>query len=319
MGALDETLESGGPRVYLSNSFVETKSALEALLPEIDDMDAEVSTLVAALDDSEVQTVTVTPGSPAAGTFALTTPATLGSQTTGTIAYNAAASAVEAALEALTGVGQGNVVVTGNAGGPYTVTFTGDLASCAIGALVADATLLSGEGSGVVVAVTTPGSDWVLLPEVEDEVGVKFVETTEPFTPAYKSMPTGEIVTARGIEMIKFSYCRRDAYALHKMLPSMSFAYTASASSQAGRKDMLLGTAPVANTYRHMLLLLRNDAGLATVYVLCKVRATGDFELSFGGKMTKIPAEFKVFAHPGFDEDEDVLWKYEFRAGKTGA
>jgi hypothetical protein len=62
---------------------------------------------------------TVTLGSPSAGTFTLT----VGASTTTGIAYNAAAAAVQAALEALPTVGTGNVVVTGSAGGPYAVKF----------------------------------------------------------------------------------------------------------------------------------------------------------------------------------------------------
>ena len=70
-------------------------------------------------------------GSPTGGTFTLT----FGGQTTTGIAYNAAASAVQSALVALSSVGTGNATVSGSAGGPYTVviqapgTLTGSGAS----------------------------------------------------------------------------------------------------------------------------------------------------------------------------------------------
>ncbi|MEV0247968.1 hypothetical protein AB0H76_15350 [Nocardia sp. NPDC050712] len=57
-------------------------------------------------------------GSPSGGTFTLT----FGGQTTSAIAYNAAASAVQSALIALSSVGSGNATVTGSNGGPYSVT-----------------------------------------------------------------------------------------------------------------------------------------------------------------------------------------------------
>lgn len=57
---------------------------------------------------AQVQTVKVT-GGPTSGTFTLT----VGAQTTTAIAYNASAAVVQAALEALSSVGTGNVVVTG--------------------------------------------------------------------------------------------------------------------------------------------------------------------------------------------------------------
>ncbi|MCU1640914.1 MAG: hypothetical protein JWN03_1189 [Nocardia sp.] len=56
-------------------------------------------------------------GTPTGGTF----PLTFNGQTATGIAYNAAASAVQTALEALSTIGTGNVTVTGSAGGPYTV------------------------------------------------------------------------------------------------------------------------------------------------------------------------------------------------------
>lgn len=61
-------------------------------------------------------------GAPTAGTFTLT----FNGQTTAAIAFNAAASAVQTALQALSGIGS-NVTVAGS--GPYTITFAGLLAA----------------------------------------------------------------------------------------------------------------------------------------------------------------------------------------------
>lgn len=78
-------------------------------------------------------TVTVT-GTPTGGTFTLTVTSqrTGVAATTATIAYNAAASAVQTALTALANVGAGNATVTGSAGGPYTVTFADSLGSMTV-------------------------------------------------------------------------------------------------------------------------------------------------------------------------------------------
>jgi hypothetical protein len=76
-------------------------------------------------------------GSPSAGTFSLT----YKGQTASGLAFNAAASAVQSALIALSTIGTGNVTVSGSAGGPYTVTFTGTLAQ--------DTTALTGSGAGL--------------------------------------------------------------------------------------------------------------------------------------------------------------------------
>jgi hypothetical protein len=85
-----------------------------------------------------IQLVTLT-GAASSGTFTLT----YRSATTGTIAYNAAASAVKTALEALTTLGTNNVLVTGSAGGPYKVGFANENADL----LTASAAGLTGGSS----------------------------------------------------------------------------------------------------------------------------------------------------------------------------
>lgn len=103
--------------------------------------------------NEEVQTVTVT-GSPGGGDFTLT----FDGQTTAAIAYNAAAAAVQAALVALSNVASGDVTVTGNAGGPYTLTFGGAYADTDVPQLTANgAGLTGGTSPGVTVATTTVG------------------------------------------------------------------------------------------------------------------------------------------------------------------
>lgn len=63
-------------------------------------------------------------GGPTGGTFTLS----FGGQTTAGIAYNASASTVQTALQALSSIGSGNATVEAQvAGGPYNVTFAGPL------------------------------------------------------------------------------------------------------------------------------------------------------------------------------------------------
>lgn len=65
-------------------------------------------------------TQTATVAGASGGTFTLT----YGGQTTTALAYNATAAAVQAALEALSNLAPGDVEVSGNLGGPYTLTFS---------------------------------------------------------------------------------------------------------------------------------------------------------------------------------------------------
>lgn len=108
----------------------------------------ELGTVLCEIALGEVQTVTVS-GSPTGGTYTLK--ATGGTVETATIAYNAAAAAVQTAIRGLGGAYAG-VVVTGSAGGPYTVTFPvggGDVVALTLGT-----NSLTG-GSSPSAAVTT--------------------------------------------------------------------------------------------------------------------------------------------------------------------
>jgi len=110
-----------------------------------------VGTDVARLGCADAQqTVTVTG---TGGTYKLA----VRSVPTDDIAFDALAAAVETALEAV--VGSGNVAVSGDAGGPYTVDFTNAEGGQAQAAMGVGASGLVGEGAGVVVTLVKPGHD----------------------------------------------------------------------------------------------------------------------------------------------------------------
>jgi hypothetical protein len=97
---------------------------------------------------NEVQTVTL--ANATGGTFTLT----YSGQTTGAIAYNATAAAVATALKALSNIGDTDVQVAGNAGGPYTVTFIGALAETNVAQLTASGASLNGVNEVQVITIT---------------------------------------------------------------------------------------------------------------------------------------------------------------------
>lgn len=111
-------------------------------------------TIQTEVDDC--QTVSIT-GSPTGGTFTLT----FGGNTTTGIAFNAAASVVQSALVALASIGAGNVTVTGSAGGPWLVDFTGTLGYAVQSVMTKDASLLTGGSSpNVSITHTQSGFTW---------------------------------------------------------------------------------------------------------------------------------------------------------------
>jgi NHL repeat-containing protein len=73
------------------------------------------------------------------------------------IGRNASATEVQAALEALSTLGPGNVAVSGAAGGPWDIEFKGIYAHNDVPELIGDAAGLSGEPKSVTVATTTEG------------------------------------------------------------------------------------------------------------------------------------------------------------------
>ena len=104
---------------------------------------------------NEVQTVTVS-GTPTGGSFELT----FAGDTTTPVMYNAVASDLQSALDALGSIGHGNALVGGGPfpGTPMTVTFRNALGSQDVPAMTVSAnTLTGGTTPNAAVATTTPG------------------------------------------------------------------------------------------------------------------------------------------------------------------
>jgi len=172
---------------------------------------------------NEVQTITIT-GTPTGGTFTLT----YDGQTTAAIAYNAAAAAVQSALEALSNIDSGDVACAGGPlpGSAVTVTFQNSLGGQNVDLLTANgAALTGGTAPAVAVAETTPGTvgakvDIVLVRSVEQSTvttewenkgddhvsasgadldGLDLTVTTAAFTPVSVAALAGGTVTTGGV------------------------------------------------------------------------------------------------------------------------
>ncbi|HZL35880.1 MAG TPA: RHS repeat-associated core domain-containing protein, partial [Tepidisphaeraceae bacterium] len=115
-----------------------------------------------------MQAVTIA-GGPTGGTFTLS----FGSATTSALPYNASAATVESALDALTGIGAGNVAVVGGTGGPYTIRFMGTLAGTNQPQLTANGAVLTGGTSPSVGVLTlVPGGDSGAQQSSQDPRGI---------------------------------------------------------------------------------------------------------------------------------------------------
>jgi hypothetical protein len=119
---------------------------------------SDVVALAPAAGANDVQTISET-GPPTAGNFTIT----LDAYTSGVIAYNATAAAVQAALVAMPNIGAGNVVCSGGPlpGTPVVCTFQGALASTTMSSLTTNSGGLTG---GTAAAThTTLGSPALAL------------------------------------------------------------------------------------------------------------------------------------------------------------
>jgi hypothetical protein len=94
-------------------------------------------------------------GNPGSGKFTLW----YKGEGTSDLPYHPAAGAVQTALEALTAIGAGNIVVTKDGNWGYVCSFTGNLANQQVPEIVADDSQLGGGGTIQVTTVTDGGPD----------------------------------------------------------------------------------------------------------------------------------------------------------------
>lgn len=87
------------------------------------------------------------------GTFTLT----FSGQTTSAIAWDASAATLDAALEALSNIGAGDVAVAKPSAGNWTITFGGALADTNVAQMTTNAGSLTGGASTAVVTTSTGG------------------------------------------------------------------------------------------------------------------------------------------------------------------
>lgn len=107
------------------------------------------------IGNNEVQVLTPG-GTISGGTWTIT----FGGQTTSNLAFNANAAAIQAALEALSSIGTGNVVVTGGpiSSGTVTLTFQGALGNTNVAQVTCSAASLTGSSPTLTPSTTTQGS-----------------------------------------------------------------------------------------------------------------------------------------------------------------
>lgn len=167
-GADPTSIGSATYRVAFAGAYVNVNVA-QLVITNVDmtyDVEGVVSvstSQVGQLPIDEVQTLSL-PVTPTGGDFTLT----YAGQTTAAIAWNAAASAVQSALEALSNIAVGDVICTGGAlpGTPVVITFAANLGDQDIALITGDGTNLTG-GSDNVDSFTEVQAGAVTVPQTD--------------------------------------------------------------------------------------------------------------------------------------------------------
>ena len=180
----DFTIENGAVTFTIQNASTKDGSAWGVGPYDVAPTGAHVN---------EVQTLAIT-GSPAGGSYTLT----FSGQTTGTIAYNAVNSAIQTALEGLSNVAPGDIVVTGTSPS-FTLTFGGNLAGQDVPQTTATASFTGGSSPGITMATTTNGVSPAAGPlmtaiDANDHLHVQFT-TVAPPDPACGCVASGPPAT----------------------------------------------------------------------------------------------------------------------------
>jgi hypothetical protein len=117
------------------------------------------------------------------------------------IPYDPSAAQVSAALESLPAVGSHNVLVTGSAGGPFTIEFEGARAHTDVPRLSADSSGLTPAGASVTVTSTREGGDgWAHLagaPACAPEASKLAKEGNQPVHAEIKGLSEGTVYDYR--------------------------------------------------------------------------------------------------------------------------
>lgn len=155
---IDTVLSAGSVNVAVAASFGPSGSSSGDLLSIelIATANMTVTTNLSGTGTADVQTISIS-GTPTGGSF----PLVYSGQVAAGIPYNASAATVQAALQALSSIGAGNLTCTGGPlpGTPIVCTFAGSLATGYKAPLLTGSGGLTGGSSPTVsVAHTTPGT-----------------------------------------------------------------------------------------------------------------------------------------------------------------
>jgi len=202
-----------------------------AVVVKTGDVGAAMPTVGAAGQDwdetvAEDEIQTITENDVTGGTFTVT----YDEQETTAIPYDATGADVEAVLELLSTIGEGNVQVTGIAEGPFVCTFINDLGSLPIELMTIDDTeITGGGGEEVVIAETNLGvavsSAWTTLAvDAEQDIGIVPEQVIKQVWPVGAKRPKRIVILHSAIKSVTLALTESAQTALATMFPNWTAA-----------------------------------------------------------------------------------------------
>lgn len=258
---------------------------------------------ITGVENNEVQTLSVT-GTPTGGTFKLS----FKGVTTGVIAFNSTAAALQALLEAVSTVGSGNVLCSGGPlpGTPIVVTFQANLGNQDVPALIPTASAFTGGTTpAAAVAITTPGAglydplgSWFALGGTKDGVNPTYNSADEEFTIDQQQAIIGALPTNHewGVTTSLVQVTPENlALAWDMGTVTLNTAVT------PNEKKMGMG-APSAYTQRRLAVVHRRNiganTGLLRAHFFRIVQRAGGTEASLGyastGEQQRVPLRMRA-------------------------
>lgn len=202
---------------------------------------------------NEIQRVTIT-GTPTGGTFTLT----FSGQTTAGIAYNATAATVQAALEALSNIGVGDVVATGGPlpGTAASVEFTGVFVGTNPADMTASAAGLTGGSSPAVTIAVTQATGKVAAHVLNGGAIISSGLATIDYvlTPYHTNAAPRQLLSATAVQAFRLESATR--FGAFGVTPVVQPAAAAQAAAPAG------GTGTAAGGWD---TAANRDAAIATI------------------------------------------------------
>ena len=273
---------------------------------------------------NEKQTITIT-GTPTGGDFTLEIVYADGSsETTAAIAYDATAADVKAALAALDNLAATDMTATGGAlpGTPVVIEFIGAYANTVMNLLIANAAgLTGGTAPAIAITRTQTGRLWTPLPDPMGDTEVAWNDEREELRSAYSKHRNYSVITALGIDSVKFPIKESDLDAMNLGMLSTLKAVTAAGAGTAGYEKLSQATKDSDIPYYSLILQKRGPVatGWGQFVHLFRVRRKLTGSLKSGSAVTQIPIEFEVFADADATPEFSCAHFYEYIADATGA